>query len=194
MSLLSDTARAQLASGMVHLAFLVELDFVTGIERYWTGLHALQHDGHEWLGVGNMGSVSPIQSSEDFHANGLELGIYGLPGDALRNVRGVRSSDYKGRPARFIFAFMDANFQNVIHSLQRFYFIDRVDYFVDPDNGAACVVALETEVRKASRATQRRYTDSDQKNEFPGDRGFEFVPYLNSGVEAKWGTKGSFFK
>jgi hypothetical protein len=138
--------------------------------------------------------VSPIQSSEDFHANGLELGIYGLPGDALRNVRGLRSPDYKGRPAKFIFAFMDRSFQRVVHPLARYYFIDRVDYFVDPEKGSACVVALETEVRKASRSTQRRYTDADQKNEFPGDKGFEFVPYLNSGVEAKWGTKGAFFK
>lgn len=170
MGLLSDEARAQLAGGLVHLAFLVELDFSTGIERYWTGLHPLSYDGQTWLGVGNMGSVSPISSSEDFHSNGLEIGLYGLPGDTLRNVRGIRSADYKGRPARFIFAFMNATFSQVIHPMPRYYFIDRVDYFADAATGSAISVALETEVRKASRLTQRRYTDSDQKHEYPSDQ------------------------
>ena len=55
-------------------------------------------------------------------------------------------------------------------------------------------MALETEVRYGSRKSVRRYSDQDQKARFAGDRAFEFIAYINSGIEVKWGTSGSFFK
>ena len=142
----------------------------------------------------NCGGCSDLESTEDFRANGLTLTLGGLPGQAIRDASLLSAADYKGRAARFIFAFMDSSFQEVKYVHERFYFVDTVDYVVDPERGAAVSVALETEVRRATRTSVRRYTDQDQRTDYPDDRTFEFTPYLNSGIDVRWGTGGAFFK
>lgn len=194
MGLLSPEAKAALASPVVHLAVLAELEFSTGVERYWSGYSPLDYEGETWVATGNFGKVDPIESSEDFHANGLKLTLGGLPGDVLRAVRVLKANEYKARPARFILAVMDETFQTVIHAIPRYYFMDILDYSYDAASGASVTMSLETEVRYGSRKSIRRHSDQDQKSEFPDDRAFEFVSYINSGVEVKWGTSGAFFK
>ena len=60
--------------------------------------------------------------------------------------------------------------------------------------GAIVTVGLEVETRRASRAKVRRHTPQDLEASYPGDKAFELVPYINSGVEVKWGKGGAFFK
>ena len=131
--------------------------------------------------------------SEDFRANGLSLSVAGLPGDAFADFDALTASDYKGRRARFVIAIMDEKFQTVVHAIERHFFIDTLDYALDPDLGGIITVGLEVETRRASRSRVRRYTPQDQTKEFAGDKAFEFVPYINSGVDVKWGKGGSFF-
>jgi hypothetical protein len=194
MGLLSTEAKAILETGRVHLGFFAELDFRSGVERYWSGTAPITWDGHTWTGTGHLGGVGPMESSSDFRANGLALTVAGLPGDAFTDFDAVTASDYKGRSARFIIAIMDNAFQTVVHAIQRNFSIDTVDYALDPELGGVVTVNLEVETRRASRSRVRRYTPQDQQAAFPGDKALEFVPYLNSGVEVKWGRGGAFFK
>ncbi len=58
MGLLSPESKAVLSSGVVHLAVLVELEFSTGTERYWSGVHELTHEGRRlglFPGQGGLG-------------------------------------------------------------------------------------------------------------------------------------------
>ena len=188
-------ARAELSKGAYSLAFLTELSFATATERYWTGAHILTHEAEEWSGVGVVGpGAISIEASEDFHANGLQLGIVGLPGDALRNVRLLTPDEYKGRAARFMLAVMSSDFQSVIWAHERNYFMDTLDYSFGGDSGGAVTIGLETETRYGSRRSIRRHSDQDQQSRFAGDLAFEFVPFINSGVEVKWGVGGAFFR
>jgi len=193
MSLLTTQARAVLASGIVPLAFFAELSFRGRTERYWSGSCPLVWDGQTWLGVGSLGGASPLQSSEDFRANGLNLTLAGLPKEAFTDFQSLAAEQYKGRPARFIIAIMDNAFQSVVHAIPRYFTIDTLDYELDADTGVTVTVALEVETRRASRARVRRYTPQDQESAFPGDKAFEFVPFISSGVDVKWGKGGSFF-
>lgn len=194
MGLLSTEAKAILATGRVHLGFFAELSFRSGTERYWSGTAPISWDGSTWTGTGHLGGVGPMESSQDFRANGLALTVAGLPGDAFANFDALTASDYKGRGARFVIAIMDSAFQTVVHAIPRNFSIDTVDYALDPDLGGVVTVNLEVETRRASRARVRRYTPQDQQAAYPGDKALEFVPYLNSGVEVKWGRGGAFFK
>lgn len=194
MSLLTPQARTELSKPHIYLAVLVELDFKTGVERYWTGNQELSHEGETYTPVAQLGNISPIESSEDFKANGIKLTLHGLPSTALRTAKHLTASDYKARPARLIIALMSPNFQNVIHSMSKYYFMDTVDYGIDPEIGITVEIQLETEVRYSSRQSIRRYSDQDQKIRHPNDKAFEYLSYINSGVEVKWGTEGSFFK
>ena len=193
MGLLSSGAKAILETGRVHLAFFAELEFRSGTERYWSGLAPLVWDGDTWIGTGHLGGVGPMESSEDFRANGLSLSVAGLPGSAFTDFDGLTASDYKGRRARFVIGIMNEKFQTVVHAIERNFFIDTLDYALDPDLGGIITVGLEVETRRASRSRVRRYTPQDQEKEFAGDKAFEFVPYINSGVDVKWGKGGSFF-
>jgi len=193
MGLLSPSAKAILETGRVHLAFFAELEFRSGTERYWSGIGSISWDGSTWTGTGHLGGVGAMESSEDFRANGLSLSISGLPGAAFADFDALTASDYKGRRARFVIAIMDEKFQTVVQAIQRHFFIDTLDYALDPEVGGIITAGLENETRRASRSRVRRYTPQDQEKEFPGDRAFEFVPYINSGVDVKWGKGGSFF-
>jgi len=193
MGLLTTEAKAVLAGGAIPLAFFAELSFRSGTERYWTGIGPIVWDGATWNGVGTMGAASPMESSEDFRSNGITLQLVGLPSEAFTDFDSLQASDYKGRRARLVTAIMTPDFRTVVHAIPRFYCIDTLDYEVDPDLGAVISVAIEVETRRASRARVRRYTPQDQEAEFPGDKAFEFVPYISSGVDVKWGKGGSFF-
>lgn len=193
MGLLSNDAKTILTTGMVSLGFFAELEFRTGTERYWSGTAPITWDGHTWQPVGKLGGVSPMESTEDFRANGLQLTVQGLPSSAFATIDALEAADYKGCRARFVIAIMDGDFQTVIHPIPRYFYIDTVDYALEPDIGGVCTVGLEVETRRASRAKVRRYTPQDQEREFPGDKAFEFVPYIASGVDIKWGSGGKFF-
>jgi hypothetical protein len=194
MGLLSTAAKTQLATGVAPLAFFAELEFRSGTERYWSGIHPITWDSVSWTPTAHLGGVSPMESTEDFRANGMVLTVAGLPGAAFADFDALTASDYKGRRARFVMAIMEPNFRTVIHAIPRYFNIDTLDYSIDPDTGAAVTVGLEVETRRASRAKVRRYTPQDQEAAYPGDKAMEFVPFINSGVDVKWGKGGAFFK
>lgn len=178
----------------LYLAVLVEFEFSTGTERYWTGYRPLSWDGETWQPTGNLGEMSALESSEDDRANGLTLKMAGLPPNAFSGGTKLRAENYKGRKARVVLAVMDATFSTVTEAFPRVYGIDQMTYAVDPSEGGSVEVVLENELLLAARRRQRLYSNPDQQAEFAGDKGFEFMQYLSSGVEVKWGTSGAFFK
>ena len=111
MGQLSPSAKAALQDDTIHIGSLVELRFAFGTERFWSGTHILNYDGHDWYPTGNNGTISPLESSTDLRANGVEMSIF-LPMDSSLqkpdvDFQDVKSLDYKGRPAREILAFFD---------------------------------------------------------------------------------------
>jgi hypothetical protein len=82
-----------------------------------------------------MGQVSPIESRDDLHANGLTFTLTELPGDSMHNVRRLTLLEYKGRAGRFIVAIFDAGFQNVIHAIPQHFRMDGANYMIDPERG-----------------------------------------------------------
>ncbi|WP_417844845.1 phage head spike fiber domain-containing protein [Thalassospira sp.] len=67
-------------------------------------------------------------------------------------------------------------------------FSGKTDVPVISDDGTSCVIGLTAEnaLVDLERARTRRYTDQDQKAEYSGDLGFEFVPRLQE-MEISWG-------
>lgn len=192
MGLLTQAAKDALDDQSAMLAYLAEFDFTTGVERYWSGTWPLDYDGATWLGVGGLGRVGPVESSDDVRPNGLELEVLGLPVQAMRDGT-LRAPQYKGRGARWIFALVDPEQDPaVIYAKTMHYYMDTMDYVVTPEGGGVRI-ALEHEVTAAARSSVRRYSHADQSAEYPGDKGFEYLAYLASGRSIRWGASGKFF-
>lgn len=198
MGILSDDVRDYLKGGTIQIANLVELDFAFGVERYWSGVHELSHDGAVWYPTGNLGTITPLESSQDLRANGVELSIFLPMQDDLEtptvNFKNISSSDYKGRIARVTTAFFDENFQNVFHTLNRRYSMDAVSYSIDPQNGASITLRCESELLAKGKRRVKKWTDTQQRDDYPGDLSMQYLSYLSSNVQVKWGTSGAFFQ
>lgn len=198
MGLLPDSVREQLQSGVIYVANLVELEFTFGTERYWSGIYPLEFEGHTWLPTGDMGNISPIESSAELRANGSEITL-SLPIDEtaeepVARFQNVRAAQYKNRGARQILAFFDAEFQNVLFTMPRRMVMDSLSYSVDPSRGSVISMRLESELFAAGKTQVRRWTDAQQRLDHPEDLAFQFLSYLSSGVEIRWGSTGAFFR
>lgn len=196
MGLLSDEAKAALQEPTIQIGTLVELDFSFGVERFWTGSHELEHDGGRFVPVGNLGRISPLEASQDLRANGVSLSVT-IPhqeGRPVPRFQNVRASQYKNRPARVLVAFFDKSFTRVVHVLERRYFMDVLTYDVNPQEATMITLAIESELMTGAKRSVRRLTDEQQRDDYPDDLAFQFLSYLASGVEIKWGVDGAFFR
>lgn len=198
MGILLDEVRERFKNETIKIANLVELDFDFGVERYWSGVHELEYDGVTWTPTGNLGSISPLESSQELRANGVELSVL-LPMQSDMetpqvNFQNITASDYKGKAARIITAFFDDDFQNVIHTLERRYQMDAIAYNIDPRRGAGITIRCESELLAKGKRRVKKWTDTQQRDEYPSDLSMQFLSYLSSNVQVKWGSSGAFFQ
>ncbi len=68
----------------------------------------------------------------------------------------------------------------------------QLDVAVIDDTGESCKISVSYEDRLVDlqRPRERRYTHEDQQIDYPGDKGFEFVPTLQD-MQLQWGRKSS---
>lgn len=196
MGLLSPAAKAALQTGPIYVGAMVSLDFSFGVERYWSGVHELTYQGEIYLPVGDAGRISPMESSAALRANGLQLSltIPHVDGKPLPKFQNVRPEQYKNRRAVVTIGFFDETFTNVIYALERRYFMDVLTYQVSLREATTVTIAVESELMRGGKRSTKRLTDEQQRDDFPGDLAMQFLSYLESGVEARWGTEGAFFK
>ncbi len=192
MGLLTPTAEQALKDGDLTLAFLCELDFVPGVERYSSLDYSLDYDGETWAPTGGLAEVSPIVSSDDFRAEGLEIVLGGLPLEQW-DAGVYTASNYKGRPARWIFVIVDPSQATpVIYAKPGYYYIDTLSYVVKaPELGIR--LTLEHESTFSMRTRRKRYTNANQQALYPNDKGFQFLSYLASERQITWGSRGVFY-
>jgi hypothetical protein len=174
---------AEIAAADVRAGVLAEIEFASGTVRAWTGVGILQWNGYDWTGVGHLGGISPIEETSEVRAAGVALSLSGIPSALVASALGDAE---RGRPVTVWLAFFDDDWAIVADPYQAF--SGRVDVPVIDEGGETATITIQAESRliDLERPRTRRYTDEDQQDAFPGDRGFEFVTSLQewSGV---WG-------
>jgi len=167
-------------------AFLYEGIFWTGADtplRLWTGRGALTWNGFDWFGAGQLLDCSPVEEVSDIRAVSFTVSLSGLaPGIVDLAENSIRS----GKPGRTWLALFDVN-DTVIpdpYPLRR----GKFDTDTIVRNGDMCTVTVQYEsvLSSLDRAHDRRWTDADQKLDYPNDRGFEYVSGLQDKV-LTWG-------
>ncbi|MEJ1935886.1 hypothetical protein WDZ92_37300 [Nostoc sp. NIES-2111] len=173
---------ALLASDAAGVIFLVDLEFTSGTYCFSTHNVTLTLDGKTYIATGNLSTVGEIQESQETDAQTLTLGLsianQALLAACMGNVEG-----YRGRQARVYMQLLDRAHRPVGSPKLRFageMEPVKVPRDKPPQEGGNVGGRIELPISRAGMSRARnseglRLTDEQQKAEFPGDRGLEYV-------------------
>ncbi|PZQ18957.1 MAG: hypothetical protein DI565_00705 [Ancylobacter novellus] len=181
----SEAIAAQLAGETIRRGLLVEFDFASGVKRVWNGEGALQtSDGKIWEGLFGLGSVSGLAQAINGSAPEILLSVSGVDPDFANRVKG-ESAEYLNRAVIVFSQFFDESWQTldapfaIVWAKMRGMKVRRE---VDDDVVVRTVtIKAETPFGETKRRPRNGYcTDRDQQTRYPGDRGCERTPGLES--------------
>jgi hypothetical protein len=178
------------ATGRIqHLAIFVEVNWPSGIARFWSGLGPIIYGGNTFTGVGTMGRISTIEEGTTGRANGITLSLAGCD-PAI--VSAVLSENYQHRKAAVYLGLCDSNWQ-LVHPVLREIFVGFVDVATDDDDAETSTVTLNIEPRMiiAQQSSGRRITHEARIAEYPTDNGYEYITAINREMIDNWGTPGA---
>lgn len=162
----------------------VQLEFDSGTVRYWSGYGTMTIGGSSFTGVGTLGSITPIEETEDLSARGLTIQLSGIP-SALISL--ALSEDYQGRKASIFFGALNADTGAVLDVVT--VFAGRMDVMTITDDGQSATIsfAVENRLIDFQRTRESRYTHEEQIRRYAGDNGLEYVAGLQDKV-IYWGN------
>lgn len=177
---------SQIGSASVTPILLFYGEFASGTVRMWSGIGDLSWDSQTWIGAGNLVQVSNIEETSEIKASGIVVTFNGIPADLLSLVlTDVR----QGALGRIYLGFLSSG---SVVATPWLIFEGRIDTPVINEEAETCSIAITYESRliDLSRPRTARYTDQDQKREFPDDLGMEFILALQD-KEIPWGRAGN---
>jgi len=181
---LTDEFMAQTVSQVVREVWFCQLTMLDGsILNLWNGFDYKVWNSITWTPLGYMGEVSDIPESAEFQAESINLMLTGVPayliGEAIGNLR-------QGQPATLFYGFLDSAENVVADPCEGF--AGLVDTVSTEEHAETCAIniAIENPMIRLQKPQNYTYTDADQQYFFPGDRGFEFVPQLQTSP-LSWG-------
>lgn len=180
---LSAAMLAAITAGTVKPVVFYEGEFSTGTLRLWSGLGDVSWNGQTWNGAGGMLGVSAARETSGIEAVKFSVGLNGESQALLSaNLGAVR----QGMDGTVWLGAIGAD--GAVVADPRIMFKGKLDVPDVVDNGQSCTLGVSYESRliDLERARVRRYTDEDQQIDYPGDRGFEFVPSLQD-KQIPWG-------
>ncbi len=164
---------------------LGKFEFDGGDLNLWTGIGNISFGGDVYTGAGDLVSVGTIVETQLVKAAGLTLGLSGIPSSIIAVAL---TENYQERPATLWLGFLDSS--KALISDPFIIFSGRMDVMEIDEKGelANIRISLENRLVDLERPKTRWYTPEDQKDEFPGDLFFDFVPTLNDGRQVIWGN------
>jgi hypothetical protein len=156
--------------------------FASGTLNLWTGPGTISWGSKNWLGVGDLIEISPIDETVDVVANGAVISLNGNP---PANVALALSDTRQGKPGK---VWLGAMAGGTVIADPYLAFEGKLDVpqIEDDAGGATIRVSYEHSLIALERPNERRYTDQDQKIDYPSDKGLEYIPALQD-ANIKWG-------
>lgn len=165
---------------------LAEMSFSTPV-RVWTGYGTLTYNGNGYLGLGDLGTIAPVEETTDLSARGLSFQLSGIP---TAYVSLALNEDYQGRSCSVMLGALSPT-AGLIASPITIY-VGRMDVMAITDDGESAQITMSTENRLVDfrRVREVRYTDEEQHVIDPTDKGLEYV----TGLQEKtiyWGNQNT---
>jgi hypothetical protein len=174
------TIPAAILSGLsaetVRIIYLVRLVFDGGTIGWNTGFRDISFDAVNYLGLGDLTSMSAAKEEAGVKASGFTVGISGIKSSI---VSLLLSEPYLNRPAYVHYTLLDAD-DKIITGNPVLLFRGKMNN-VSGDQGAKASFSVELKSRFADweRPRKIRYTDAEQQKIHPGDKGMEFIAQLS---------------
>lgn len=183
MSIFPETVAAHLAGRTVRASFLVLLDFVTTPKRIWTGAGKLTTGGHDWFGLGELGSITGLEQAVNGEAPETSFKLSGINSEIMNLARNEWEDEAKDRLIKVFIQFHNYEDDRPLELFDEPFAVwaGRMQTPVFEMQGPitrSITVAAESLFSLRSRPSFSQYTDADQRARFAGDEGFEFVPTL----------------
>jgi hypothetical protein len=151
---------------------MANLQFSTPV-YLWSGYGPLAYGGVTYLGIGTLGTISPVEETTDLAARGISMRLSGVP---TANVAIALTENYQGRACTILFGALSPTAGTLIASPVTV-FQGKMDVMQVSDDGQSADITMTAESRLMDFKRQRevRFTDEEQQNLFSGDVGLEFV-------------------
>lgn len=168
---------AMIAARVPKMIGMVRLDFDSGSLCWNSSFNNITYGGKVYIGSGNLGSISQTSESAGVKSSGLTVGVTGV---VPAVVAALLSEPYLNRPAYVYLAVLDDT--EAFNALKvSLLFQGKIDS-ISGTQGKVPSFSIDLRSRLADweRIRDLKYTDADQQTLYPGDKGFEFIPHLQS--------------
>ncbi len=181
----SASTLAAFNSPFVSVLTFVKLEFAASTVYVHNGIGTYTWDGFDWLGVGNLGSVSKLEEGSDVSPYSITLTLSAL--DATLAGTALLE-DYFMRPVSIYIGVLSADDELLDTPLEMWAgFMDVMSISAGEEGGDGdqVFVTCESELAAFDRTAGLRYTNQSQQQQYPLDTFFEFMAKI-SGLKVKW--------
>jgi len=162
-----------IAAKVIRPCFFIRCQFKTGWFNVWTGTYTISWGGVTYYGTGTAIGIQGVSEDTTVEAKGVTLSLSGIPSDLLGDVL---TEFVRGYPAQVYLGLFEDDGVTLVPNPVLAY-AGRLDQPTLNDAGDSCTIsiAVENTLVDMNRSVYRRYTDSDQQLDHPGDLGCQFV-------------------
>ncbi|RMC37491.1 hypothetical protein [Paracoccus alkanivorans] len=185
-----------LRHGRIGHAALVHMDFLDAPKRWWTGYGDLEVGGFTWQGLGDLISISPIETSYEVSAQDVTFELAATPEMlALALAAKSRVRDRSVTISCELFAMEDVSVgpndiqrgQPVASPFSMFSgTMQRMPWKAEGPNSRTIQLECHGLFLRRNAAALGLWNDSDQKARYFGDKGFERLPIYANDYETRW--------
>lgn len=182
------TVLTALAANHVATVTFAKLEFSSGTLYLHNSIGTYTWGSQSWLGTGDLGNVSAIEEGAGVSPYKITLSLSGID-STISNA--ALTEDYYMRPVTLYLGALDANDDLLADPTEVWAgFMDQLNVSLGADGGDAIELIAESELAKFDRASNKRYTDSNQQATHSADVFFEFLQDID-GIKVRWGDRNS---
>lgn len=146
-------------------------------------------DDHEWLGLGEVGSIEAVSESLEVFAQPLRLRLSGVDPDI---VEPALASDYEGSTVRVWLGVLNPDTYALLDEPEEVW-SGFVDFMTIEGNQNVCTITVDCEHELRRQPVVSRWTDEDQRTRVSGDTFFDHLQDI-PGYVSKWGARDMSFR
>lgn len=175
-----------LAQQNVAIVTFAKLEFPSGTVYLHNSLGSYTWGGQEWLGVGDLGSISQVEEGLDVSPYAITLTLSGL--DATISGAAL-TEDYYLHGVTVYLGVLDADDVLIDTPTQIWAgFMDQMNMTVGADGGDAIQLVAESELSRFNKSLNLMYTNTAQQERSTGDLFFNFLHRIE-GAKINWGSR-----